>query len=168
MIEVCLQSFGVVQLCASTNDTRYMENLRSACVDQRIKTSGTFSGNAHVFALRRFTLEFRKHLPRAQSVAHLLPEKADRQDVKLWRERAAEEQSVYLPRSLLCQPMLEKRLTLEDTRLGLMSKELMLSAKNASSPEGSGTRNGFGFGNASERMLNRGHLGKNGNAKDII
>ena len=31
-------------------------------------------------------LEYRKHLPRAQLVAHLLPEKADRAEVILWRQ----------------------------------------------------------------------------------
>ena len=32
------------------------------------------------------SLDFRRHLPRAQSVAHLLPENADRHDVETWRD----------------------------------------------------------------------------------
>ena len=32
------------------------------------------------------TLEYRKHLPRFESVAHLLPEKAERADISLWRQ----------------------------------------------------------------------------------
>ena len=41
-------------------------------------------------------LEYRKHLPKAQSVAHLLPEKAGQTDVRLWRERESCKRAVAI------------------------------------------------------------------------